>query len=280
MIDNDQQQQQQQQLKIKTTHRTESTNVAITDTDDAPKQLQQLMLDVCLSPDHATFDNFYTGNNQNIVLLLQSMLNNDLNPSIKFIYLWGEHACGRTHLLTACCSHCRNQHDRDINPNSTAIYIPFKDLKGSSPKILENLENMSLLCFDDFDAIAGFTHWEEEFLHCFNRLQQPQKSCYIVVTANATPSALPLKLEDLRSRMNSGIIHEVKALDDEQKIAALQSRAKQLGLTLSNRAASFLINHYSRDTTSLFTLLHELDQKSLQAYCRITIPFIKQVLKI
>lgn len=235
---------------------------------------KQAVLNVCL-PDHATFANFYVGDNQDTIELLRDgamhTLPSQLHVLTKFIYMWGERGCGRTHLLLACCDYYREK-------GLTAAYAPFKDLKGSSPRILENFENMSLLCFDDLDVVIGYPQWEEAIFHCFNRLQQQQRN--IIVTTNATPYALPFGLRDLQSRMTSGIIREIKTLTDEQKIAALQFRANQLGLTFAHRAAAFLVNRSARDTTTLFTLLRRLDQISLQEQRRLTVPFIKSALGI
>lgn len=226
--------------------------------------LKQLVLDLCL-PDDATFDNFYAGPNQELVKILQNLD----NPMTQFVYLWGEVGCGRTHLLLASAAFYRRS-------NVVTTCLPLKDLKGFSPKILENLEQLSLLCLDDLDAIVGYKQWEEEILHCFNRLQQQQKT--IIISANATPNALPFVLPDLKSRMASGIIQKVNPLDDKHKVAALQWRAQTLGLNLPKAAASFLLSRCSRDTTSLFSLLKKLDRAALEAQRILTIPFIKQVI--
>jgi DnaA-homolog protein len=256
---------------------------------------QQTALNLCL-PDYATFDNFYIGQNdeqnvgengedatvvgdhsagnRHLVHILHNVIG---NPLARLIYLWGEKGCGRTHLLLACCAYYREQ-------NLPVAYIPLRDLRqqahgdGESPQqILENLEQMSLLCFDDVDGIAGDVQWEEALFHCFNRLQDHQNS--IIVAANATPYALSLKLADLQSRLASGVISEVKALSDEQKVAALQFRAEKLGLNLAPATATFLLNHCARDSASLFALLKKLDHASLRAQRGLTIPFIKQALK-
>lgn len=236
----------------------------MSDNDDTNSR--QLVLNFCL-PDLISFANFYAGSNQNVVDVLHNFTT---SPLTSFIYLWGEHGCGLTHLLLSCCNY---HHEQGI----ATAYIPLKDLKGSSPKILENLENMNLLCIDDLDAVAGYPHWEEALFHCFNRLQQ--RHCNIVVGANAAPQALPLRLPDLKSRMMSGMIYEIKQLTDEQRVAALQFRAEKLGLMLSRRAATFLLYRYSRDTNKLFALLKDLDQASLHARRSLTIPFIKQFLQ-
>jgi len=47
-----------------------------------------------------------------------------------------------------------------------------------------------------------------KFFHCFNKVVEHGK--HIVITADAAPLALPLVLPDLKSRMASGLIFEVK----------------------------------------------------------------------
>lgn len=228
---------------------------------------QQLVLNL-RHPDVTTFSNFYAGDNNDLVTILKNLTT---DPLTRYVYLWGEPGCGKTHLLMACNTYYREK-------NLATTYIPLHDLKGSSPRILENLENIDLVCLDDLDAVAHHSHWAESILHCFNRLQQLQR--HIIISAKATPNALSCQLPDLTSRLASGIIHKIHPLNNIQKIQALQLCATQLGLTLSIQTATFLLNHCDRDTTSLFTTLKKLDIASLQAQRNLTIPFIKKVLGI
>ena len=56
--------------------------------------------------------------------------------------------------------------------------------------------------------------------------------------------------------------------------------AQAMGLRLSFSTAEFLIKRLNRDLGSLFSALVELDQASLEAKRKLTIPFIKSVLGI
>jgi DnaA-homolog protein len=228
---------------------------------------QQLVLNL-RHPDIATFSNFYPGDNNALLTILQNITNNQL---MHYMYLWGEKGCGKTHLLMSCCAHHREK-------NLATAYIPLHDLKGSSPHILENLENIDVVCLDDLDEVAHQPQWAESILHCFNRVQQLQH--HIIISAKATPSALICQLADLTSRLASGIIHKIQPLNNVQKMQALQLCAAQRGLILPTPTATFLLNHCDRDTTSLFTMLKKLDLASLQTQRNLTIPFVKQVLGI
>jgi DnaA family protein len=228
--------------------------------------LKQLALNLCLK-DAATFVNFFTGTNKQ---LINALCNLYTDNETRFIYIWGKYGSGKSHLLSALCQ-LFSEHDR------TAAYLPLEETMQLDPKILEDLEKLDLLCIDDLNLIAGNFVWEEKFFHCFNKIVEYGKQ--IVITANVAPLVLPIALPDLKSRMTSGLIFEVQVLSDVEKIEGLKLRAKLRGLELNDAVAQFLLRHYARDTKSLFAALEQLDKAALAAQRKLTIPFIKNVLR-
>ena len=51
-----------------------------------------------------------------------------------------------------------------------------------------------------------------------------------------------------------------------------------MGFEISAQAGRFLLTHYDRDLASLWALLEKLDQASLAAKRKLTIPFLKKIL--
>lgn len=234
-------------------------------------KLQQLTLNLYLRDD-ATLANFYSGDNDKLLALLHSFTEHAYvitKNSANFVYLWGTIGSGRSHLLMAC------NHEINKQGGRTA-YLSMVEHKQLKPYVFENLERLSLLCIDDIDAIVGQLNWEKAILHCFDELLA--SGGRLMIAANATPQALNFVLPDLKSRLSGGIVYQVHTLSDEQKINALQMRAKLRGLTLADHVAKFIMNHYVRDAESLFTALDSLDKASLQEQRRLTIPFVKDVL--
>jgi DnaA-homolog protein len=227
--------------------------------------LKQLALNLCLK-DAATFVNFFVGANKQLVNVLCNL---DTDNETHFVYVWGKQGSGKSHLLSALCQ-LFGEHDR------TVAYLPLEEVMQLDPQMLDDLEKLDLLCVDDLDLIAGNAIWEEKFFHCFNKIMEHGKQ--IVVTANATPLALPLALADLKSRMTSGLIFEAHALGDIEKIEGLKLRAKLRGLELNDVVAQFLLHRYARDTKTLFATLDQLDKAALAAQRKLTIPFVKSIL--
>lgn len=228
--------------------------------------LKQLALNLCLK-DNASFANFFTGTNQQLLNVLGNLC---INNDIRFVYFWGNHGAGKSHLLSALCQLF------DENGLVTA-YLPLEEFAQLDTQMLGGLEQLDLLCVDDLNLIANNSAWEEKFFHCFNKIVEHGKK--IVITANAAPLALPLVLSDLKSRMASGLIFELHALTDAEKIEGLKLRASLRGLELNDVAAQFLLHHYARDTKNLFESLDNLDRAALAAQRKLTIPFIKNVLR-
>lgn len=225
---------------------------------------EQLTLDLHWRDD-MTLDNFCVGDNHILIDVVQTLE----KLAHKLVYIWGGTGTGRTHLLLASCNKFGEKH---LNSS----YIPLSDFKQLTPEIFCDLDNLPLLCIDDLDAIVGIKAWEEAVFDCFN--ERMSRNVTTLIVANATPLALDFVLPDLQSRMSSGLLFELKALNDVQKISALQLRAKFLGLDLPVNTAKFLLAHYTRDMGALFDGLKKLDNASLAAQRCLTIPFVKEIL--
>jgi DnaA-homolog protein len=226
--------------------------------------LEQLTLGIRLH-DTANFDSFFAGNNDEVICSLKKMIE---IPIWNYIYIYGNCNVGKSHLLQACCHYASCQ-------QFMPFYLPLSSK--FPPSILENLDNFSLVCIDNIETIAGSPNWEEALFHFYNR--STQKNTRIIIAGDHVPSQLSFTLPALVSRLSSGIIYMIKPLDDKQKLAALQLRATMRGLVLNEEVGQYLLNHYPRDMSALFGLLDILDQASLEARHRLTVPFVKSVLR-
>lgn len=221
----------------------------------------QLPLGIGLK-DTATFDNFYPAGNELAVQALQKSHD-------KMLYLWGSQGCGKSHLLQALCH-------ATAASGQSPVYLPLRELTSLSPSLLEGLEQQALIAVDDIQAVAGLSQWEEGLFHLYNRVRDSGQR--LVVSATSAPAGLALALPDLASRLGWGPVFQLSALTDRDKRTALQLRAHCRGLEMGDEVAEYLLRRCPRDMDSLFNLLNKLDQASLAAQRRLTIPFVSQLL--
>lgn len=227
----------------------------------------QLPLGVRLRDD-ATFANYYPAANPLALGSVERLCEADAGWSDNLIYLWGSEGCGRSHLLQAACLRFEQRGEQ-------AVYLPLADLVEYGPSLLDGLEHCALLCLDDVQAVAGDPAWEEALFHLFNRLRDAGRS--LLLSADAAPRELGIRLADLQSRLSLALVFQLQPLNDEDKLRALQLRASRRGLQLPDDVARFILTRGSRSMADLFELLERLDQASLQAQRKLTIPFLKQV---
>ena len=72
---------------------------------------------------------------------------------------------------------------------------------------------------------------------------------------------------------------QLRGLDDQGKAEALRLQARQRGMDMPEEVAGYLLRRSPRDMTALFALLDMLDQASLAAQRKLTVPFVKEVLR-
>lgn len=223
----------------------------------------QLALNLRLR-DRSSFDNYCPGSNREAL----SGLGRIAEGAPEVLYLWGEAATGRTHLLEAAC---RRTQERGAMP----AYLPLHEVSTLGPGVLEGLEHAALVCLDDLESVAGRDDWERA-LFAFWEARRAAGGA-IVLAASAPPAQLGLRLPDLVTRLASATVYQLRPLNDEQKLSALRERARRCGLDLGEEAARYLLARHPRDLTSLFALLERIDVAALERQRRVTIPFLRSL---
>jgi len=230
--------------------------------------IRQLPLPLKLR-DASSFENFLAGDNAELLARVRRLV----EPGAGFacLLLWGEAAAGKTHLLEAAC--------RAAHAAGGAVqYVPLAERAGLDPALLDGIERAALVCVDDLHAAAGDRVWEEALLGVYERARAHGGA--LLLASRLPPAGLDALLPDLLTRLRAGLVYPLKSLDDAGKIAALRLRARNRGLDLPEDVARYVLSRYPRDLHALFALLDRIDDASLAAQRRITIPFLRELEKI
>ena len=213
--------------------------------------------------DDAKLDNFYAKGNE----LAISSIRHLFEEGERFLYLWGAKGTGCSHLLQSACHHAGTL-------GKTSVYLPMDELIDYPVELLENLEQLELVCIDDVQAIAGNSQWEEALFHLFNRIRDAGGR--LLTAATMPPRQLPIQLADLQSRLSWGVVIQLHELSDEEKLTALKMRAHVRSMELPDEVARFILLRSPRDLAAMFSLLDNLDDASFIVKRKLTIPFVKE----
>lgn len=195
------------------------------------------------APPAPSLDNFFAGGNAAALGAVRSLLAGDE----RVLYLWGESGSGKSHLLQAAAAAAANQ------TASTATALHTQD-------DVEQLDLVAQLAlFDLFNSL---------------RLNGGR----VLVSADRPPTDLPLR-EDLRTRLGSGVVLQLRPLSEDEKQQALQAQAARAGFSLDAEVMQFLLQRFGRDMRSLSAAVAALDQLSLSRQRPVNLTLAREVLR-
>jgi len=242
--------------------------------------MRQLALGVRLRA-AAVFASFSPGLNREVLAALRG-------PGREPVWLWGNRGSGKTHLLQAVCAEAGAAAPGETAPGETApgetapgaaaAYLPLDRSVALPPAALAGFESCRVLCVDDVDAVAGHLEWEQALFRLFNEAAELQSR--VIFAAASPPRQIEWRLQDWRSRAAACVVYQLRELDEEGRAEALRLRAAQRGLQLPPETLDYLLRRMPRDLRSLFEILDDLDEASLVAQRRLTIPFIRDALEM
>lgn len=223
--------------------------------------MQQLLLEVVrASP--PTFENFVVGINQELIRALTDVI--DTQKSERFIYLWGESGCGKSHLLRA------------TKHLLTGRRLPIRDIDCRHATAADFDPDVTRVTVDDVEQLddAG----QIQLFNLYNHIRESGAGLFLA-SGTRPPAQLGLR-KDLATRLGWGLVYQVHALTEAQKIEAMQHHASRRGLALSRDVCELLLKNAPRDLQSLIRLIDALDRYSLQQQRPVTPALFYQWLRL
>jgi DnaA-homolog protein len=216
--------------------------------------MQQLLLELA-PPPPPRLDNFSPGKNGTALKALREAL----EDGERFVFLWGPSGSGKTHLLRAFAEAAAAK--------GRAAYVQAADADWA------RTADLAAVAVDDVSRLDG--DGEIALFDLCNRLRGAGGA--LAASGAAPPAALGLRA-DLRSRLASGIVLQLRPLSDADKAAALHAHAAARGIALDGELIRYLLTHFDRDMGTQIAALDALDRYSLQRKRPITLPLLKEAL--
>lgn len=223
----------------------------------------QQSLDLKLNTPPAWRD-FIVGENQQVVFTLQELL---AQPLEKGVYLYGSKGAGKSLLLNIVVNQFKPEQ---------AAFIDLATITQAQMEAFKISSHLKVVAFDHVETVSE-RRLDEAFFMLINQLLDA-KICP-VYAASDVPQNLAI-LADLQSRLAWATIYKLRPLKEAHMSQGLTVLAERQGLHLSEEVIQFLLSRVQRDMAELSSILSILSQASLESHRKLTIPFIKQVLKI
>jgi len=216
--------------QTKTTKNTTATEQIITDTA-GPSETNKLGLNT-----KYTFDSFIVGAGNELAHAAAKAIVNKPGEVYNPLFIYGGVGLGKTHIIQAI-----GNETLALKPKLKAMYINSEKFtndfvsaikQGTVEKFKKIYRTVDVLLIDDIQFIAGKEQTQEEFFHTFNELHQNNKQ--IVISSDRPPKSIASIENRLVSRFEWGMTADIAAPDLETRIAILQRKCQDRGLTLED----------------------------------------------
>ena len=204
-------------------------------------------------------------------------------PGTRFnpLFIYGGVGLGKTHLL-----HAIGHHIHAARPEQRIVYqsaerfmnefiaaVRFNQFDEFRARYREQCD---VLLIDDIQFIAGRDRTMDEFFHVFNVLYEAEKQ--IVVTSDRMPSEMQGMEDRLISRLNWGLVADIKPPDLETRVAILRQKAAHDHINIADEVTLHLANVVRSNVRELEGSLMRVSTFAALKNVPITCEFVSEML--
>jgi chromosomal replication initiator protein len=213
---------------------------------------------IAASPHHAyrlntryTFSNFITGEANRLAfaaaLEVAENPGNVYNP----LFIYGGTGLGKTHLLHAIGNMARTNGYEILYTSAEQLTNEFvSSLKNNTTEAFQNkFRSVDVLLVDDFQFLSGKTQTLECFYHTFNDLHD--NNCQIVTTCDGPPKSIASLGERLQSRLQWGLIADIRPPDFETRLAILDYKTQKYDPAVPQEVLQFIAMQFRHNIREL-----------------------------
>lgn len=206
-----------------------------------------------------------------------------MNPGSKYnpLFIYGPSGLGKTHLLHAIALQTLK-----TNPEARICYISAESFVNEFIEAIKNKatdqfhnkyrSGYDVFLIDDVQYIGGKEKSEEEFFHTFNYLFTTHSQ--VVLTSDKAPKELHNLEDRLVTRLQQGLVIDVKPPDLETRIAILKAKAEADDLYVPDDVCLMIASHIRNNVRELEGALVRLGAEASLNGTEISLDMAKEAL--
>ena len=200
-----------------------------------------------------TFETFIVGPSNNFAHAAAMAVANNPAKVYNPLFIYGDSGLGKTHLMLAVGNTIKKN-----NPGANIVYVKGEEFandmitsiqNGTTAQFRDNYRLADVLLIDDIQFIGGKEATQDEFFHTFESLFISGKQ--IVITSDRPPKEIKTLEDRLRTRFESGLLADIKPPNFETRVAIINRKANQLGLTIPDNVTEFIANRIKSNVRQL-----------------------------
>jgi chromosomal replication initiator protein len=203
---------------------------------------------------------FIPGEPNELPLLAAAQVGQSPGGRYNPLFFYGNHGCGKTHLLEGIYCDVRRRH-----PTLKSVYLTAEAftnyftqaLRGHAlPGFRDRFRTCDVLLVDDVDFLDGKTATQEEFLHTFDQLVRNGRQ--VVVASDRHPRLLGRISSELGTRFISGLTCRVQVPDLDARLEILERKTRELKIAVKPEALRHVAGRFRNNVRELLGAMNNL----------------------
>jgi len=205
-----------------------------------------------------TFDSFIAGESNRLALTAAREVADTPGQVYNPLFLFSSTGLGKTHLLQAIGNTISGKMKNVIYASAEQLTTEFVNaVKANNlDEFNDKYRNAEVLLIDDFQFFSGKKGTLQSFFHLFNDLYD--NDCQIVITCDSSPREMNSVSEKLKSRLEGGLVVDIRPPDYETRLEILKNRVKKLGITMPGEVLEYIATHFHNNIRELEGVLNRL----------------------
>lgn len=228
-----------------------------------------------------TFDNFVVGEGNKFARAAAFAVANTPGKRYNPLFLYGTVGLGKTHLLQAI--------GNVVKQKTSHLKVHYTSCETFVNELVDAIQNRRTLQFknkyrhkdvlliDDIQFLEGKETAQEEMFYTFNSLYDTGSQ--IVLSSDRPPSALSTLEERLVSRLQGGLVCDIRPPSLETRMAILKQKAELSGVQVPGEIISFIAERIKFNVRELEGALIKLLALSTLTDVQINIATAQEFLK-
>lgn len=207
------------------------------------------------------------------------------NPSTTYnpLFIVGPTGLGKTHLMFAVWNQIRVRfpHLRVTYVDTSRFLSEF--MSSLRHRTMDKFhtkyrEKCDVLLMDDIHVLGRGEQIQEEFFQTFNHFYLMRKQ--VVVTSDRLPKDIPGLEDRIRTRLEGGLVADIKMPDFETRLAILRSKTEQRRMRIDDTVLQYVAKVSKRSVRELEGNLNKIEVYFSFSNSPITLESAKQILAL
>ena len=194
---------------------------------------------------------------------------NRILPRRGLTLVCGSRFTGKTHFIKALLQEAELR-------NLTTYFLKTSVVYDHS--YLQKAWGYDLVCLDNLNKVCGMPEWELSLFDLINFMEDTKRK--LVFGTSVPPDKLNVKLPDLASRLRAANRVYCGPFDDEARIDFMRRIAKLRGFEISFEVCKFILSRSRRDMKEIEAVVEKLESETMRQHRKVSIPFVKEILRI